>query len=526
MLAVSLLFGMVGLVSAEPPLPTVGREGTPGIEPRRLGTEPGVGAELPPPVTIPPPDPGSDGVRYRLEVEADGLYQVTGAQLAAAGIALETVIPSQIAVTSQGAVVAVRLIGMEDQRFDPADAVEFYGTALPYDPEHNKYSTTNVYWVTIGTAVTPTHMSAESATPGGAPTAPASFWTTLRLEEQNLQWTLYTTIPDGHETFFWERMVATGTSREQTLTATIPDPAAEPYTATLQAAAYSRSTTRVRAELTWEGAPVAATEWVGSIRHTWDGQMPGSALQAGENTLLYRAVIDASHPLHDVYFDYAELTYRRRYQAQQDALVFSVDGDDIARVTVKGFTAAEISLYDISQPQTPVRLTGASIGAEGTGYALSAQLAGGASKRYLAVATPALKHVARVVQTQPSGLRASSNQADYLIVTHSDFMAEAQRLANFRQAHDGFRIQVIPVEAVYAEFTHGLFHPEAIRRLVAHALANWAAPAPQYLLLIGDGNWNFPQSSQYPIEPNYIPPISRLLTPPRGRSAATMRLGR
>jgi hypothetical protein len=62
---------------------------------------------------------------------------------------------------------------------------------------------------------------------------------------------------------------------------------------------------------------------------------------------------------------------------------------------------------------------------------------------------------------------------------------------------------VVDVVDVYDEFNHGIFHPQAIRDFLTHAYQN--SPAPSYVLLVGDGNYDFKDHLGRG-EPNYIPP--------------------
>lgn len=82
--------------------------------------------------------------------------------------------------------------------------------------------------------------------------------------------------------------------------------------------------------------------------------------------------------------------------------------------------------------------------------------------------------------------------ADMLIVTHKDFMAEANRLADFHRTFDGFKVSVVTNEQVYNEFSSGSPDIVAIRDL-ARLLYNRPEKGSKlrYLLLFGDGSYDF-----------------------------------
>ncbi len=79
------------------------------------------------------------------------------------------------------------------------------------------------------------------------------------------------------------------------------------------------------------------------------------------------------------------------------------------------------------------------------------------------------------------------NGADYILITHPDFYDAVQPLADYRHGQ-GLRVKRIDVQDVYDEFNAGLADPEAIRSFLEYAYTNWQAPAPAYVVLVGDGN--------------------------------------
>lgn len=82
--------------------------------------------------------------------------------------------------------------------------------------------------------------------------------------------------------------------------------------------------------------------------------------------------------------------------------------------------------------------------------------------------------------------------ADMLIVTHKDFLAEANRLADFHRTFDGFKVSVVTNEQVYNEFSSGSPDIVAIRDF-ARLLYNRPEKGNKlrYLLLFGDGSYDF-----------------------------------
>ena len=82
----------------------------------------------------------------------------------------------------------------------------------------------------------------------------------------------------------------------------------------------------------------------------------------------------------------------------------------------------------------------------------------------------------------PSDLRDIHNGADYIIITHNNFIHDVQPLVDFR-SQQGLRTKVVDVENIYDAFNHGILNPNAIREFLKYAYYNWQPPAPTYVLL-------------------------------------------
>jgi len=126
-------------------------------------------------------------------------------------------------------------------------------------------------------------------------------------------------------------------------------------------------------------------------------------------------------------------------------------------------------------------------------------------KRYLAAGTEGIKRPSRIQLEVNSNLRSSEQGADYIIITHKNFMEGARRLAHYRESHNGFRVQVVDVEDIYDEFNFGLIDPRAIRDFLIYAFDHWTPPPPAFVLLLGDASWDFKGNLQGSTKPNFVP---------------------
>jgi hypothetical protein len=94
------------------------------------------------------------------------------------------------------------------------------------------------------------------------------------------------------------------------------------------------------------------------------------------------------------------------------------------------------------------------------------------------------------IKSVNSDLRNIANGADYIVISHPDFMSSAQQLANYRSSHlkgyESPRVQVVDVMDIYDEFSYGLMNPLALQYFVKYAYDNWQGNAPSYITLMGD----------------------------------------
>jgi len=468
------------------------------------------------------------GEALKLIVDTDGIYRVTPADFNAAGLDPASVDPRTFALTSQGESVAIHVAGEADGHFDPQDYIEFYGRKLFGDPMVTKYSDENVYWLAWGGEPGP-RMDALDGTPTGTAPVPASFVTTHHAEEQVVWWTLHTTTLDTYDTWWWQRLTVYGPSGSATFTTTLHGVAAEPCTATVRVEVVSRRVSddinpdhHTRLYLNDLPDPIDDSLFDGKVRKVFTATVSQTALNEGTNSLRFEIVNDLGLNVDDIYFNWFEVDYRRTYTATDDLLRFSVDEPGTWQFELSGFSTDDLLIYDITDPLQPTRILSPTITAESDTYRLTFEATSATKPQYLALSEAHVRSPKRIERFTPSGLRDMSNGADYIFITHADFMTDTQRLADYRAAQ-GMRVKVVDVATLYDEFNDGIFHPVAIRNFLDYAYHYWQPPPPTYVLLVGDGHWNFknynPEEYGSP-DPVFIPPYLAWVDPWQGEVGA------
>lgn len=93
--------------------------------------------------------------------------------------------------------------------------------------------------------------------------------------------------------------------------------------------------------------------------------------------------------------------------------------------------------------------------------------------------------------------------ADMLIVYHPDFESDIERFVDHRSTHSNLTIQAIDVQQVYNEFSGGKVDPTAIRDLTKMMYDRY--PNFEYLMLVGDGSYDFRSLTPNAANQNFIP---------------------
>ena len=184
-------------------------------------------------------------------------------------------------------------------------------------------------------------------------------------------------------------------------------------------------------------------------------------------------------------------------------------------MSVRGF-AAEPQVWDVTEPGAIRRL-----GVRADGGAYRVQVAAPTDRpREVVAFNPSGAHV-RIPGGLDAGARAVPNQnlhglasrPDYVVVTHPDFRASADRLAAHRQA-DGLTPLVVTIDQVFNEFAGGTGDMRAVRDFMKFLYDRASADdLPRYLLLFGDGHYNYRrlrnQAANNPARPgvSFVPPF-------------------
>lgn len=493
------------------------------------------------------------GPRYKIVVDEDGIYRLTHDELDAVHEITGTDI-DELEMTNQGRNVAIYIEDENDNNtFDSGDAIIFYGqkyygdylaqkysseddlwltyqqqlpdgSYVDWKPEMNaimmeKYTDDNVYWLTIGTDIA--RMPVVDGTPQGS-TVPETYTTTVKAEESRY-WYSYNF--SSEDTWFW-----TNIQNEYTRTYTINLEAISnsPFTATLSGEAVAREQNKdystdhhTKIWLNSQISPIIDETWAGISRYHFNKEIASSFLNEGNNSLQFRVLFDAypSQENDQIYFDWFAIEYSRTFKAENDLLQFEWDEEGMDwTYAISDVVSSKAIILDITDPLTPTLILSATImgnliSFEGMDHSNFAD--------YIVVGDSAILSPQNVTYYMPPmDFYDTDNQTDYIFITQEDFLTGTETLANYR-ASQGLSTMIVDFDDLVDEFNYGIYNPLAIKNFLRYSIENWNNPAPSYVLLIGDGHFNFKKSSIYGTQTNYLPPYLSWVDTEQGEVDAT-----
>ncbi len=446
---------------------------------------------LPP---VPPPSRPADspgvavqtvGSALQILVEEDGLYRVTYQDLTSAGLAVQGLDPRRLGLSNRGLPVAMQVFGEEDGSFDAGDWLEFYGLAPA-----SEFTRRNVYWLAAGDEPG-LRMAERDGRPGGSSSTPAAFYTTLHREENHEYWKY---LPDGEGRDHWFWVQFPSAPYTQNFTFYLQNIAATQAEAHVVVSLQGRTSTDRNpdhhTQIRLNGTLIDEARWDGQVPLTHDTMIPQSLLRQGSNTLTVRAPGDTGASVDSLYVNWFEIGYWDTYVSENDRLYFSAPGVGRYTFVIGNFSSAAIQVYDISDPTQVSRLVNGIVEAQGHTYRVRVADDAPADAHYLALTAGQKRSPAGLRLDTPSHWKSPDNGADYLLITHRDFAGVVTRLADY-WASQGLRVATVQVTDIYDEFSGGLFDPAALREFLSYAYYHWKPPAPLYVLLVGDANYDY-----------------------------------
>ncbi len=461
-------------------------------------------------VNLPPELPSP---ALKITISTDGLFILPYVNLHAAGLP-EGIIRRSLRLVENGIEVALYAPGDPDIIFTSGDELYFYG-----QKNSSRFSDLRAYWLTWGGPDGLRMDEIDGSPVDDTPVLPSYRYT--QHTETNKYY--LSNFPSGSDMdrWYWTYIFANNGPTSQIFTIPLVKVST---TATDQAV--------LRGVLKgYAAAPMHHTRiFINNhlvLDETWPAQgeldfnvpILQDFLVEGVNAVLISAPRDNGITLDFSLVNWLEIDYSREYFADSSGSLadFGSDSAGLRKYNLAGFTTGTPLVFNITDPIQPQLIQNAAFSIDTLTFQQDLPTAG----RFLAVTPVGLLSPDDISAPEPDDLLSSTNGADYIIISHPDFLDAIRPLAD-HYVDRGLRVKVVNVQDVYDLFSGGNFDPVAIRDFLAYTYAAWTPPAPTYVLLVGDGNYDFKNFSGIN-EPIFIPPWLAEVDAQLGETAADNR---
>jgi len=427
--------------------------------------------------------PGGEAQRLRIELGQDGVYAITGREVAGAGVSLSAISPGALSLTHRGRSVAILVEGGSDGTFDEEDRIVFIGrhnSAQTF--QYSQYSDNAVYWLSWEGSVGARFAESPSSPPQNVADTLASGEFQLHLERDLIyERTLDNNDPNLDHWYWAPASPDYEFSLPLPVDHLIPGTPLDLTVNMLGLTHIYQANPDHHVRLYLNQQQVAEAYWDNQTAVTLQQRIEKPALLPQNNVLRFNLPLDIKGVAIDrILVNYVKLNFTGKLVASEDSLRVLLPASGQRLVRIDGFSTNQIYAFT----EEGQILTGYRMKQRGSGWSCHLGYQAEAPRNLYFVGRNRLRTVASITLDRPSALRSPANGADYIIVTHADFAAQAQRLAQHRAA-EGLRTAVVDIQDIYDEFNDGIYDPNALRDFISYAYFNWTRPAPLHVLLFG-----------------------------------------
>lgn len=454
----------------------------------------------------------------KIGVRQDAIYRITYSDLLAQGLSVGSLNPKNFKIFLKGKEIPIYVYGEQDNTFDPSDYIEFLGRKNYGDTRYreinpfgtsyyeylNLYSDTSMYWLSWNGA---TGQRIDTVTTfNGNPTDTLRYYDHLSHTESDLYWDFSLSgsgvrreSPELFENETWNHgtlSVGTTGSARSSITFSVANLFPNKQTrAFAKVSDYASSITSNAHNLSLSINNHTTTYDSGFIDKfkikTLKAQFLSNLLVNGNNTVHINTYSVSGNSVNSIARDWYELEYPRYLRTTTDSISFgysSIDTAKIFRIAINGFTSSTFSIYKFTLPDSSLTKITNFVKSNDTIY-FSDSVKNGTSyfiNRENKIGKPLFFY-----KKTFSNLRSTSNQADYIAITHPYFQATAASYVSFIASSYGVSTKLVDVNDIYDEFNYGFLSPHPIREFLKSTYSYWQSPKPKNLLLIGKATYDF-----------------------------------
>lgn len=465
--------------------------------------------------------------RYKILINRTGIYKITYDELRRAGINPMDIVFETLKMENRGRRVGLHIFDHNtDGRFDRNDSIVLYGEALVGD----RFTDANVYWLSWD-GVDSSQVAIRDAAPKTLSAfTPFAFKETGRFEKDRKYDRLVDVKSEQADHYFWESLTGGVDSRfnQKDFPIQLPHAVRGQMNRSIEIRIKFQGASRQR-NATHQARILFNDVQLGEVAE-WQQQATLLIVRkiepwrlsnlASTNVLTVMAEDRNDTPTvePDFYLDWFEIDYWRTFEASEGILAFNSETEPRrngpVQYRVTNLLQPDVDVYRIQAGSIVAKLANGRIERNAGNFQITFEDDGTSPTGYFVIERERYNQVAHITAAKPSVISNPANQADYIIITHNNFINAIQPLAAFRQSQ-GLSVVVVDVEEVYDRFNHGIFNPSAIQKFLRYAYTHWRAPKPTYVLLVGDAHYDYKGAivklyretlnTNYGLYPIYVP---------------------
>lgn len=456
-----------------------------------------------------------EGDWYRISVESDGVYQITGSGLQAAGLNIQDIDPGSLTMFTNSSggrpmpktvgteipvnlvKVAIKIKGEGDGSFDVEDAIIFYGRGprgfdssgpLEVTFTQNPYTDTNIYWL---------HVPDDPGVFGKRVSTEDTTYTNPVLLNYGIS---YFHLEDDLDNPFDSGLLWVGAGFSRNQTGSLVFNLAHPKTdirASLSLSVFGGTSSdseehpdhRLNVyQRSLNDSLLTSSAWSGLRTKTLTADLHESRLENGPNFIIIQNV--STDNASKIHFDWGTIRYGHELKWEDIPVEFFAPPNvEIASFALSNINS-DVITWDITDFTNPREQKMTLIGS--TGY-FEKSLPDSQPARFIAFVEQDVPEITTIVFEENqtfSNLRTERFPVDHIIIAPDDFLIPAERLKQHRE-----NSVVAPLQTVYDEFSGGVQDPLSIRYFLKWTKENWRNPKndsfPSFLLLFGDGDYDY-----------------------------------
>jgi len=476
--------------------------------------------------------PLSTGKWYKIPIQKDGIYKLTRSYLSDLGIDVNNIDPRKIQIWGtngyelphpnsiprpQFKQIPIIVSGESDGTFNSNDYVLFYGnspnrviyntSSQTYSHRVHPYSNFNYVFLTVGS------QNGERLSPSNNGLSSGRTLTSFRdfiWKEQELTKS-ENDMKSGSQwlgqTFTNESFARSQVILKDTIPGIISNQSAD-FQIRFAARSTNYTTFYVSADNTTVGQitvnPINDLNGdTGYSAHENTLTTNVNNFSIANNIVTVNATFSNSSSAAKGWLDWVQLNFNRKLTPKNGRLIFYSPRDgqtgNYDDYQLSGFQTKPV-VMDVTDPVNPQLL------------ALSSS-----NDNYNCIATDAAGHqfIAQTNFYTPDkgslvpnqNLHGISDYPNYIIVTASNFLDQANELAQYHKNHDGLTPLVVTQNQIFNEFSGGVPDPVAIRdfmRFLYLRAGNDTQHLPDYLLLFGNTTYDYKGIIKNPNMTNYV----------------------